>query len=139
MRLYTRTGATQVADPEFGTFSADANGAFEFPDDVSDRLHSFHMNGKQAWETDAEREKRLMSEELERFRDPATLLAAVREMGANQGALAAALAGVLAPGQAAAASAPTAPAAAATPAATAPAAPVAKATRPRKDAAPAVG
>lgn len=73
MRLYTLTGATQVDDPEFGRFVADENGAFEFPNALSDRLHAFHVAGRQVWETDAERDVRLRAEELERLRDPATL------------------------------------------------------------------
>lgn len=95
MRLYTTTGATQVDDPRYGSYTAGPNGAFEFPNELSGRLHGFHIGGRPSWETDAERETRIAKEELERFRDPATLLAAVREMGANQGALAALLANAL--------------------------------------------
>lgn len=73
MRLYTLTGATRVDDPEHGSFTADDNGAFEFPNDLSAHLHSHHIDGKPAWETDAERDVRLHAEELERLRDPATL------------------------------------------------------------------
>jgi hypothetical protein len=91
MRLYTKTGASQVDDPEFGSFKADANGAFDgLPDAMYAKLH-----GRPGWENDQERELRMASEELERFRDPASLLAAVKELSANQGVLATALAQAL--------------------------------------------
>jgi hypothetical protein len=138
MRLYTLTGAAQVADPEFGSFTADVNGAFDFPEELSDRLHGFHLGGKPAWETDAERVARVAAEELEKFRDPATLLAEVRRMGESQGAIAAVLAKVLglAPAQAAAAEAPAETAAAdPAPGDTPPAEAPAKTARSRKTAA----
>ena len=100
MRLYTLTGETQVADPEHGTFTAAADGAFEFPAGLAAKMHSFHKDGKPAWEDDAEREARLVAEELERFRDPATLLAEVRKMSEGQGALAEVLKNMLAAAQA---------------------------------------
>lgn len=91
MRLYNTEGATQVDDPEFGTFKADANGAINgLPDAMYAKLH-----GRPGWENDAERETRMAREELERFRDPAELLKAVKEMGVNQSLLTAALASAL--------------------------------------------
>lgn len=91
MRLYTTTGAAQVDDPEYGTFTADANGAFDgLPDEMYAKLH-----GRPGWENDAERERRITTEELDRFRDPAELLKAVKELGANQGVLASAIATAL--------------------------------------------
>jgi hypothetical protein len=80
MRLYTRTGATALDDPEYGHFEANADGAFDLPDDVSGRLHSFHIGGKPAWETDIERQARLFAEEAERRKDPASLLDAVEQI-----------------------------------------------------------
>lgn len=80
MRLYTRTGASALDDPEYGHFDADENGGFDFPDDLSDRLHRFHAGGRPLWETDVERQNRLMAEELERRRDPATLMEAVQQL-----------------------------------------------------------
>lgn len=80
MRLYTRTGATALDDAEYGTFQADENGGFDFPDDVSDRLHGFHVGGRPMWETDTERQHRLIAEELDRRKDPATLLSAVEQL-----------------------------------------------------------
>jgi hypothetical protein len=73
-------GVTALDDPEYGTFQADENGGFDFPDDVSDRLHGFHYRGQPMWETDVERQQRLIAEELERRKDPATLLSAVEQL-----------------------------------------------------------
>jgi len=86
MRLYSRTGATRLDDPEYGTFDADDAGGFDFPDDVSDRLIGFHVAGKPMWENDIQRQQRLISEELERRKDPATLLGAVEALVKAAGA-----------------------------------------------------
>lgn len=80
MRLYTRTGATALDDPEYGHFDADDAGGFDFPNELSDRLHGFAANGRPMWETDVERQQRLIAEELERRKDPATLLDAVQQI-----------------------------------------------------------
>lgn len=80
MRLYTRTGATALNDPEFGPFEADEQGSFLLPDELAERLRRFHVAGKPAWETDVERQRRLIQEELERRKDPATLLNAVEQL-----------------------------------------------------------
>lgn len=80
MRLYTRTGATALDDPDYGHFDVDDEGGFDFPDDVSGRLHRFHIGGRPTWETDVERQNRLINEEMERRRDPATLMAAVQQL-----------------------------------------------------------
>ncbi|MET7944342.1 hypothetical protein [Streptomyces sp. NPDC005302] len=80
MRLYTLTGATALEDPEFGKYEADEQGGFDFPNELSSRLHNFHVGGKPAWEDDIERQQRLMTEELERRKDPATLLDAVQQI-----------------------------------------------------------
>lgn len=80
MRLYSRMGVTALDDPDYGTFQADEQGGFDFPDDVSDRLHGFHHQGKPMWETDIERQQRLIGEEMERRKDPATLLSAVEQL-----------------------------------------------------------
>ncbi|MEU2426899.1 hypothetical protein ABZ619_38805 [Streptomyces sp. NPDC007851] len=80
MRLYTLTGATALDDAEYGKFEADENGGFDFPDDVSDRLVSFHVGGWPMWETDTERQRRLVLEEMDRRKDPATLLSAVEQL-----------------------------------------------------------
>lgn len=80
MRLYTRTGATALTDPEYGSFTADAEGGFDLPDELSDRLRRFHVRGQAAWETDLERQNRLVAEEIERRKDPATLLDAVQQL-----------------------------------------------------------
>jgi hypothetical protein len=80
MRLYTRTGATTLDDPEFGHFDASPDGAFDLPEELSDRLNGFHVGGRPMWESDIERQRRLVSEEMERRKDPATLLAAVEQI-----------------------------------------------------------
>ena len=81
MRLYTRTGATALTDPETGIhYNVDADGGFNFPDDLSDKLHKFAVRGQPMWEDDIERQRRLMSEEMERRKDPATLLDAVQQI-----------------------------------------------------------
>lgn len=91
MRLYSRTGATVLTDPEYGTFEGDENGAFEFPDDLAERLRRFHVGKQPMWEDDIERQRRLMDEELERAKDPATLLGVVQQLAQLfQGATAAA-------------------------------------------------
>ncbi len=88
MRLYTRAGATTIDDPEYGHFDASPDGGFDLPEDLALRLHAFHIGGQPAWETDLERQRRLMTEELDRRRDPANLLAAVEQI-INAGQLAA--------------------------------------------------
>lgn len=107
MRLYTTAGATQVDDPEFGTFKPDVDGAFDgLPDAMYAKLH-----GRPGWENDAERVARLTAEQMEKLRDPATMLAELQKMTASQGELTA----ILASAFAAAKAAPTTPAAAASP------------------------
>jgi hypothetical protein len=80
MRLYTRTGATAVADPQHGQFKAGQDGGFDLPDALGQRLHGFHIDGQPLWETDIERQHRLIAEEMERRKDPATLLDAVQQL-----------------------------------------------------------
>lgn len=81
MRLYTRTGATALTDPETGIeYKADAEGGFDFPDDLSDKQCRFAVRGRPMWENDIERQRRVMTEELERRKDPATLLTAVEQI-----------------------------------------------------------
>jgi hypothetical protein len=81
MRLYTRTGATALTDPETGIcYEADSQGGFNLPDDLSDKLHRFALRGQPMWENDIERQRRLMAEEMERRRDPATLMDAVQQL-----------------------------------------------------------
>jgi hypothetical protein len=84
MRLYTTTGATRVDDPVHGTFVVGDNDAFDFPNELSDRLHGMHVNKKAVWETDDERVTRVNEEQLRSVRDPAALYSAVREMSETQ-------------------------------------------------------
>lgn len=87
MRLYTRTGATTLNHPDFGEFEASDDGWFDLPDPLAEQLHGFHVNGQPAWETQLERHNRLLTEELERRKDPATLLSAVEQLVAAAGAV----------------------------------------------------
>lgn len=80
MRLYSRTGAVAVDDGEYGHFDASQDGGFDFPDDLSDRLHKFGSKAGPDWETDIERQQRLIVEEMERRKDPSTLLSAVEQI-----------------------------------------------------------
>lgn len=80
MRLYSRTGATALDDPDYGHFDAGPNGEFDLPEDFAERLRRFHVGRQPLWETDIERQHRLINEELERRKDPATLLAAVEQL-----------------------------------------------------------
>lgn len=79
MRLYSRTGATSVTH-EGHTYEPDENGAFDFPEALGQQQHSFHVGGQPLWEDEIERQRRLMNEELERRKDPATLLDAVNKL-----------------------------------------------------------
>ena len=80
MRLYPRAGATAVDDPEHGHFTAAADGGFDFPEDLGAQMHAAHAAGQPLWETQIERQHRLIQEEAARRADPATLLAAVEQL-----------------------------------------------------------
>jgi hypothetical protein len=87
MRLYNKAGdVPQIDDPVYGTIKPDETGGFSMPEALYDQLH-----GRPEWENDAEREARIVKEQLDIARDPATLLKEVRTLGTNQGALIAAL------------------------------------------------
>lgn len=85
MRLYTRNTAASVSDETHGSFDVDENGAIEVPEELGQRLHATHVAGQPQWETEAERHQRLTHEELERRRDPETLLQAVEHLGRHSG------------------------------------------------------
>ena len=109
MRLYTTTGAIKVDDPEYGTFTPNAEGAFDgLPDSMYAKLH-----GRPGWEDDAERVARLATEQMEKLRDPATMLAELQKMTANQSEFTSLLANALGMAKSADAEAPTPPAPAA--------------------------
>lgn len=81
MLLFSKANAAAVDDPEYGHFEAGPEtGAFDFPDDLAERLHRVYIRGKKAWETETEREERLHSAESARRRDPETLYAAVADI-----------------------------------------------------------
>lgn len=74
MRLYPRQGQTTLDHPDYGHFDAGDDGGFDLPEDVGEQMHAFHVGGRPLWETDIERQRRLAEEELERRRDPQTML-----------------------------------------------------------------
>lgn len=79
MRLYSRLDAASVTHAG-RTYDPKDDGGFDFPEDVAQELHTFHVNGTPAWETQIERQNRLIAEEIERRKDPATLLAVVEQL-----------------------------------------------------------
>jgi hypothetical protein len=81
-RLYSLLDATAHDEPGYGRFEAGPDGEFPFPDEVSARLGRIHHGGQKAWETQAERLRRLHGEDLARRRDPAALYDAVGEFTA---------------------------------------------------------
>jgi hypothetical protein len=118
MRLYNTEGAAQVDDPEYGTFKPGESGAFDgLPDGMYAKLH-----GRPGWENEAERAARLTAEQMEKLRDPATMLAELQKMTANQSEFTSLLANALGMAKSADAEAltPPAPAASTAPAATTP-------------------
>lgn len=78
--LYSRTGATAHKDPEHGLFEPNGDGAFDFPDDLSDLLLRHHVGKRRMWEDEEMRADRLHEESEQRHRDPAVLYAAVTEL-----------------------------------------------------------
>ncbi len=80
MQLFSRYGATAVDDATHGHIEANEDGSFDFPDELGRQLHSFAVNGKKLWETHIERQHRQIAEEVERRKDPATLLDAVNKL-----------------------------------------------------------
>ena len=79
MRLYPRAGQVAVAH-EGQRYKPGPDGGFDLPEEAGRFLHSFHSGGKPLWETDIERQHRLIAEEAERRKDPATLLSAVEQL-----------------------------------------------------------
>lgn len=79
MRLYSRTGATSVHHGG-QVYTLGDSGGFDFPDEVSDVLHPFAVKGERLWETDIERHQRILGEEMDRRRDPASLYDAVAKI-----------------------------------------------------------
>lgn len=78
--LWSRMNAIVHEDPEYGRFEPDGDGAFAFPDDLSDRLLRQHVRKKPMWEDAEMRALRLHQEDERRHRDPAVLYSAVAEL-----------------------------------------------------------
>ena len=79
MRLYSKTGAASVHHGG-QLYTPGPSGGFDFPDSVSDVLHPFAVRGERLWETDIERQRRILGEEMDRRRDPASLYDAVEKI-----------------------------------------------------------
>jgi len=88
VRLYSRTGATSVVHEGVAYHPAE-DGGFDFPEHVGHELHGFHAGKSPLWETGPERQNRQIAEELERRKDPVTLLDAVNQLVAAAQATAA--------------------------------------------------
>lgn len=80
MRLYSRTGAVALDDPDHGHFDADDQGGFDFPEPLSERLRRFHAPSGPLWESEAERQQRLVGEERARSQDPGVMLALMQRL-----------------------------------------------------------
>lgn len=80
MRLYPRNGATPSVTDGGTRYEPGPDGGFDFPEDVGLRLHAFHVAKQPLWETDVERQHRLIAEEIDRRKDPATLLGVVEQL-----------------------------------------------------------
>ena len=80
MRLYSRADGTSVVCHAGVSYKPGPSGGFDFPDAVSDVLHPVAVRGQRQWETDIERQHRLVAEEMERRRDPASLYDAVAKI-----------------------------------------------------------
>ena len=79
MRLYSLTGAAAVKDG-VTVYEPTPDGGFDLPGEVAEFLRSSAVAGVKQWETDIERQYRLVTEEMERRKDPATLLSAVEQI-----------------------------------------------------------
>lgn len=82
MKLYTRRDASSVIVGD-DTYPVGDDGTVEVPEDLGRRLRDTHVGGVKAWEDETERHARLLAEESERRKDPATLLAAVEALAAQ--------------------------------------------------------
>ena len=80
MRLYPRDDSTASVEHAGVRYDPAPDGGFDFPGDVSDHLHGFHLRGEPMWETSIERQRRMIAEEAARRADPATLLDAVEKL-----------------------------------------------------------
>ncbi len=69
MRLHSRTGCAALVHNGQRYVPGD-DGAFELPDHVAREVHSFHVSKVPLWETDVERQQRMIREETDRRRDP---------------------------------------------------------------------
>ena len=81
MKLYTLHDASSVIVGE-DTYPV-VDGIIEVPEALGVRLRDTHIGGQKTWEDEPQRHARLLAEEAERRKDPATLLAAVEALAAQ--------------------------------------------------------
>jgi hypothetical protein len=79
--IYSRQDATSVTAPDGTQYEPDEDGRFQLPEAFAADLVRVHVAGEKAWETEGERQDRLVAEEAKRRSDPATLLAEVEKLG----------------------------------------------------------
>lgn len=78
--LHTRSGATGFSHPDFGDFDVAEDGTVNVPDELARQLLATRVDGVEQWETDIDHRSRLLDEERDRRKDPATLLAEVEKL-----------------------------------------------------------
>lgn len=80
MRLYSRLGATSHTRDGV-TWTPEPDGSFSIPDEaVAREMLACHSGGVPMWEDEIGFRQRVAAEELERRRDPATLMTAVEQI-----------------------------------------------------------
>ena len=84
MRLYTLTDAASVGNDDYGDFEVAQDGSVQVPEPFGQFLLAQHTNGEAQWEDDAQRNARLVAEELERRRDPASAYDLLAQIVAQQ-------------------------------------------------------
>lgn len=82
MRLYTLTDAESV-EHEGVEYKIDKEGSIELPHDFAVFLRNQHINGKKAWEDDAERAVRVDAENAAKKASPEHLADLVEELTAK--------------------------------------------------------
>lgn len=79
--LSNQAGTDQVQGPDGTVYTADEQGRFELPDAFADVLLAVYVAGEKAWDSEGERQTRVLTKEQERRRDPAELLGAIERLG----------------------------------------------------------
>lgn len=82
MKLYALNDQSGVYT-EAGSWTVGKDGTIDVPDDIAVSLRDTPIVGVKGWEDENERHARLEAEQLAQERDPATLLAAVKDLRAT--------------------------------------------------------